>query len=280
MFVQDYATAERRAAAAHRGGGIAFMSLLKGDEGALDNFDLMLVDMTQDYVTPRHRHNFDQVRIMLQGYFEWAPGTPQPEGSIGYFPEGTYYTQKGIGPSRTLVLQVGGGSGGGYMSHRQLQDGIGALQRAGSFDDGVYTGTAADGTRQTKDGYQAVWEHVHGRALSYPQPRYQTPLIAFPDAFAWHSAGDRAAVRRFGSYNEVGLSMAQLRIDAGGSVEVGDDERPHLLYVAAGEGDCAGTTYGAQGAIRVERGEKLCLNARGDSLFYQFGLPTFGPMAI
>lgn len=279
MIVQDYGTAERRGAAAHRGGGIAFVSLLTGQEGAPDNFDLMLVDMNEDYLTPRHRHNFDQVRIMLRGYFEWAPDTPQPEGSVGYFPEGTYYTQKGVGPSQTLVLQVGGGSGNGYMSNRQLQDGIAALQREGRFEDGIYTRVSPVGTRCNIDGYQAVWEHVYGQPLSYPQPRYQTPLIAFPEAFNWLPCGAGAFMRHFGTYNEVGLGVRQLRVDAGGYAEIGGDRHPNLFYVVQGEGNCAGQGYGARGAIRVDRMERATIHAYSDSLFYQFCLPVFS-MAV
>ncbi|HKF28874.1 MAG TPA: hypothetical protein VKB29_06580 [Candidatus Binataceae bacterium] len=50
----------------HRSGGIDFKRLIQGTPGALDNFELSLVRTAGDYYTPRHRHNFDQVRLCLE----------------------------------------------------------------------------------------------------------------------------------------------------------------------------------------------------------------------
>lgn len=277
MFVQAYETAPRRGASAHRGGGVAFVSMLTGQEWRPDNYDLMIVDMVDDYMTPRHRHNFDQVRVMLEGFFEWAPETPQPEGSVGYFAEGTYYTQKGIGPSRTLVLQVGGASGSGYTSNDQLQKGIAELKADGAFNDGIYTRIADNGTKINLDGYQAVWEHVHGRQLAYPEPRFQTPVIAFPDAFAWLPAGEGAFARQFGIFNERGTSVGQIKIAAGGHAPIATaaENRTFLFFVVAGSGNCDGTAFGTNDAIRVDCGETVVMTASTPCLLYKFGLPKF-----
>ena len=43
------------------------------------------------YYTPRHRHNFDQIRMVMEGKFAYAGRKTMRQGSIGYFPEGTYY---------------------------------------------------------------------------------------------------------------------------------------------------------------------------------------------
>lgn len=275
MLVQDFGAAPRRGASAHRGGGVAFVSLLTGNEGAPDNFDLMIVDMTEDYATPRHRHNFDQIRVMLEGYFEWAPGTAQPEGSVGYFAEGTYYTQKGIGPSRTLVLQVGGASGDGYTSNRQLQAAIGELQQAGAFHDGIFTRKLPWGQAENLDGYQAVWEHLAGRKLAYPAPRFQTPLIAFPDAFGWAALGSGGRQRSFGTFNERGTSAGQIAVAAGGQASICAAAQTMLLYVAEGSGTCSGQAFGPSDGIRIDRGETADLAATSDCLLFTFGLPVF-----
>ncbi len=275
MLVQDFDTAERRGASAHRGGGVGFVSLLKGEEGAPDNFDLMIVEMQNDYTTPRHRHNFDQVRIMLQGYFEWAPGTPQPEGTVGYFAEGTYYTQKGVGPSRTLVLQSGGATGHGYTSNRQLQAGIAELKESGDFHDGVYSHTLPDGKRENLDGYQAVWEHVHGRKLDYPAPRFQTPVIAFPDAFGWRHEGEGAQHRSFGRFNERGTAVGQVTLATGARTTIDASEQTVLVFVEAGAGTIGGTAFSRDDAIRIDRGDTADVLATEDARLYTFGLPVF-----
>ena len=68
---------------------------------------------------------------MLSGSFQWEENSAQEEGSVGYFTEGTPYKQKGINDSRTLILQVAGASGSGYMSYAQLQSAIAELQKDG-----------------------------------------------------------------------------------------------------------------------------------------------------
>jgi hypothetical protein len=48
-----------------RGGVIEFKILLEGGEGRPDNFQLLLADADVSSKSPRHRHNFDQVRFAL-----------------------------------------------------------------------------------------------------------------------------------------------------------------------------------------------------------------------
>ena len=118
MKIVHEATAVRKGASAHRGGGVHFLSLLQGEENTPNNFHLTLV-YANDYVAPRHRHNFDQVRIVLEGAFGFDREMTQEAGMLGYFTEGTYYTQKSVGQSTTLLLQSGGASGTGLTSPMQ-----------------------------------------------------------------------------------------------------------------------------------------------------------------
>jgi hypothetical protein len=138
----------------------------------------------------------------------------QEPGSIGYFSEGTRYTQHGEGRSRTLLLQVGGASGSGYMGFDALQRGIATLRSCGTFADGVFTWTDENGTKRNQDGYEAVWEHVHGRAIEYPQPRYQAPVILEPEHFLWIDVAAGVKMRRLGQFNERGLGISQWSVDA------------------------------------------------------------------
>ena len=62
----------------HRGGGLAAKPLLMGEEGSLDNYRLLVGRTTGGgHESPRHRHNFDQVRMALKGRLSIAP---RPEG--------------------------------------------------------------------------------------------------------------------------------------------------------------------------------------------------------
>ena len=79
------------AVSGHRSGGIDFKRLMQGTPGSPDNFEFSIVRTAGDYFTPRHRHNFDQVRYCIEGAMNYAPGKDLKAGTAGYFPEGTYY---------------------------------------------------------------------------------------------------------------------------------------------------------------------------------------------
>jgi hypothetical protein len=56
-----------------RGGVIKFKTLLEGREGRPDNYQLLLADTDPSFKSPRHRHNFDQVRFALTGATNIGP---------------------------------------------------------------------------------------------------------------------------------------------------------------------------------------------------------------
>src|SRR5262249_42911820 len=158
----------------------------EGNAGSPDNFSFSFGGLSAGYSTPRHRHNFEQVRLQMLGDFDYARCGFMRAGSVGYFPEGTPY-----GPSaasndtRGLLLQFGGPSGQGYLSEDEQVSMIRELRKSGEFSEGSYIATGASGKSKAKDAYEAVWEAVHGRPLVYPKSRYRDPVIMTPDRFRW-----------------------------------------------------------------------------------------------
>jgi hypothetical protein len=271
--------ARRIAAQPHRPGGVSFEHLLAGDDGAPDNYSLTLVRVDTHYEAVRHRHNFDQVRVMLEGRFGFGPGAEQRAGSVGYFAEGTYYTQRGDGPSLTLLLQAGGAGGSGYMGFDRLQSGIAELRDRGQFHDGVFTHVDAHGVKRNQDGYEAVWEHVNGRSIRYPAPRYAAPVILFPQRFEWLpvAACRGVAWRPLGCFNERGLGLCQWRLDANARLALPPASRRELMFVDSGSIVCTGAALPPRSALEVLPGEALTLRAgSGGAVLFGFSLPTFG----
>jgi hypothetical protein len=256
---------------------VTYHDLLVGREGAPDNFALQLVAVNGGYATGRHRHNFEQVRVVLEGSFGFGPGLTQAAGTVGYFCEGTHYTQQGDGRSLTLLLQVGGPSGAGYMSRRQLRAGIAALRGKGEFADGQFTWYDAQGIRHSKDSYEAVWEHVHRRPIHYVQPQYSTPVLMDPERFAWvpMPGNDGVWLRTLGRFNERGLGITQLRVAAGAELILPRGQQVLLLACVQGAGQVATRHYERLSAVRVEVGDAPHLRATRDSVFYGFELPRF-----
>lgn len=265
-------TATRKGASSHRPGGIRFLSLLQGEEGTPGNFQLTLV-YAQDFVTPRHRHNFDQVRIVLEGEFGFGPGLVQKAGTWGYFPEGTWYTQRAPGPSTTLLLQSGGTSGSGYMSDRQLRGAVDDLQARGTFHDGVYTWFDDRGKKHNQDGYEAAWEHVHGRPITYPRPLYEQPVLWQAERFDWAPAGQAGVwIRRFGEFTGRRLSLAEVRVDAGATATLSASQRQTLAYCASGRARIGAEVIGPVSAVRLHAGEQVTVAAEAPTHLYLFGL--------
>ncbi|MEQ8741627.1 hypothetical protein [Parasphingorhabdus sp.] len=281
MKIVHRTNAKEQGAAAHRRGGLNFRYLLDGDPDASDNYSLFIVEFSDEYSTPRHRHNFEQIRVMLEGSFSFGPGQIQKEGSVGYFAEGGYYTQQGVGSSRTLILQVGGPSGAGFMSHDILRKGGDELAKVGSFVDGVYTWRDVHGQKHNSDGYEAVWEHVHGCPVAYPEPRYADPVIMNPEAFSYLAVDGCPDVemRNLGRFHERGLEIRQLKMATGSSYEFEALERGWLFFALSGEGRCCGEPWGAESAFSIQQGETVQIECAQDGEFYLFGLPAFNELA-
>ena len=61
-----------------RGKEREFKTLLTGEEGAPDNFRLYFVRQLGAVDVPRHKHNFDQIRVCLEG----GPQTAEAKGRL------------------------------------------------------------------------------------------------------------------------------------------------------------------------------------------------------
>jgi hypothetical protein len=276
MQFTRYETARTAGSKAHRPGGIGFHYMLEGTEFAFDNYQLSIVD-AEDYHAPRHRHNFEQIRILLEGEFGFDAGLTQRAGSVGYFCEGTYYTQDARGKSRTLLLQVAGPSGQSYMSEPQMDAGTQALIGRGEFHDGIYTWSDANDKKHNADGYEAIWEHVFRKPVRYPKPLYDGPVLFRPERFEYlpHRTAPGVAVRHLGTFNERRLGLEMLKLDADATIDLGDETRTLLAYGLEGAWDAGGHEGGPAAAFEVLKGTRVRLSARLPSEFYVYALPAF-----
>lgn len=248
----------------HRGGGLATKRLLAGEENTPDNFRLTIGRDRGGHENPRHRHNFDQIRMSIKGTLSIADGKDLEEGQIGYFPEGTYYgPQKPAQTERiTLVLQFGGASLSGFISTRQMQQGYDDLSRSGEFKGGVFYRDAGGG-RKSQDAFEAIWEHVCGRKLTYPPPRYDEPVLMTPSGFGWvEDANNPGIVRKLlGVFTERGTRIEMLRLAANASIALGEDGARILVFAFSGAGHSGGEDWSEHSAWQIEAGETATIAA-------------------
>lgn len=262
----------------HPTGSLAFKYLLTGDDEAADNFVLILARQDADFVTERHRHNFDQFRFPLRGDMNVGQGIRLREGQLGYFTEGAPYgpqdDQLGTtepGSRLHLTLQFGGSSGCGYLSPDRLRACREALRKDGEFIDVLYR--RRDG--KMMGGLDAVWQHAFGTRLEYPKPRYPGPIIMDPSSFLWTPNSEGAGVRRkhLGSFTERGTWAEIIHIDANAHWMAERADARLLATVLSGAGRCGTTHLSRLSAIQIEPGEQVDIVASDGLELLVFGLP-------
>lgn len=256
-----------------RQGVIKAYRLVEGEPGP-GNFALRLVNIAGEFMSPRHRHNFDQFRMQLEGTYSYAADGVFTPGSVGYFPEGVYYgPQTSSGDTWNLLLQFAGASGSGYTSEEEGNRAAAALKEKGVFEKGVYTWYKPDGTKVNQDAYEAVWEHVHGRKLEYPKPRYDRPVFIRSDRFDWVPVRERPGVesKPIGVFTERESTVTLYRLAAGARLELAG---PSLVFVLAGDGLAAGGEPVAKHtSCYLKDGEAGTLVAGSGLELVQLGLP-------
>ncbi|MFM9971924.1 MAG: hypothetical protein ACKVQK_26380 [Burkholderiales bacterium] len=264
-----------------RPGSLEVVRLMVGTPGTAGNFFFTLGSTQSDYHTPRHRHNFEQIRFQLRGEFDYERDGKMTEGTVGYFPEGAFY-----GPSRSgdgsviLLLQFGGASGSGYMSHDEYAEGLESLAQRGTFHDGIYTWHDTQGKKHNKDGYEAVWEESRQCELKYPKPRYEKPVFMRPENFAWQNSADESGVafKRLGSFSEREVKVGLVRLDAG--VTASKLPTDTLYFALRGKGEAGGEPWHAESAIQLSRGEAMPIHAIDSSEFFYICLPNLDGIEV
>lgn len=262
----------------HPTGNVSFQHLLKGEPDAPENFMYILGRQDADFWMPRHRHNFEQIRLPLRGDMNIGRGMVLREGQVGYFTEGVAYGPQddplgkaAPGERVQLVLQFGGASGYGFMSIEQRRQARKELSETGRFDGNHYVG--ADGTRQW--GLNAIWEHVYGERLRYPKPRYRDVIIVEPKRFGWLPLPDAEGVDRkhLGSFTERGVWIEMVRLRPGARWSSTEPRGRRLIVVLAGAGAHRDTTVARLTALRVEPDETLDFAAHTAAELFVVGLP-------
>ena len=259
----------------HRGGMFHSRRLAEGEPGTVDNFQLTWGRMGGDFYSPRHRHNFEQVRVQLQGELDYSKDGKLTPGMVGYFPEGVSYGPQVPSPdeqSITLVFQCGGASGGGYMSRRESKAAVDALSEIGVFTDGVFRRNEGEEGKRNMDGFQAIWEHVNQRKLEFPKPRYDQPVFMDPDNYQWLPVDGAPGVgeKLLGVFSECRTEAGILKLDPGA---VHQARGRGIYYVFTGAGEIAGDAFEPMTTLFVDHGESAAFTAIETTTIFHMGLP-------
>jgi hypothetical protein len=257
----------------HRGGTFHYRHLLEGKPGTLGNFHFGIGQQDGDFSSPRHRHNFDQFRFQLEGTMNFDRNGKMTAGALGYFPEGAAYgPQSSEGRSVTAVLQFGGASGSGYLSPTEVTAGTEELKKSGTFAGGIFhRNDDAEGRRNT-DAYQAIWEHVHGRRMDYPKPRYRDPIMVDPENYEWLAVAGMPDVgeKALGTFTERQCAAALVKLARGATYRAGGGS---VYLVLSGSGTAGKESYRQLTAFHLDDGETADVAARDETELLRLILP-------
>lgn len=260
----------------YRGGTFHSRTLMEGEPGTLGNFSLVLGRNEGDFFSPRHRHNFEQIRYAFEGTLDFAKTGKLTEGMVGYFPEAVSYgpqSQKKGQVSTALVLQFGGASGSGYLSRDEVKAGMEDLKKYGEFTDGVFRRHDAKDGKINLDAFQAIWEHVNQRPLTYPKARYEAPVLMDPTHYDWVPVAGTPGVfeKVLGVFTERRTEIDFLKLDAGATHTVSGRG---VYFVLSGAGTVEGETFRRLTTVYVDHGERATFTARETVEILHFGLPN------
>ena len=264
----------------HRGGTFHYRHLLEGKAGTVGNFHFGIGAQDGDFVSPRHRHNFDQFRFQLEGTSNFDRNGKMTAGTLGYFPEGAAYgPQSSEGRSVTAVLQFGGASGSGYLSPKEVAAGTEELKKFGTFEGGIFRRNDDSEGRRNSDGYQAIWEHVRGRRMDYPKPRYRDPIVLDPENYAWRPVASAAGVsqKALGAFTERQCAASIVKLARGARYQA----EPRRVYlVLSGAGVAGEEPYKRLTAFHLGERETANIVARDETEILQLVLPDLSGLTI
>lgn len=254
--------------------------LLEGQPGSVDNFQLILVQTGGDFFSPRHRHNFDQLRFQIDGEGGFDRDGTMVPGTVGYFPEGTRYgPQANTGDLTTLVLQFGGASGNGYMAESEVSEAVRQLRQYGEFKNGAFIAKEGSG-RKNQDAYEACWEHHNKRKLEYPAERFHHPVFMNAGAFNWHPVEGSPGVeeKQLGSFDEYGTGVRFVKLAPGATLRA---KGRRLYYALSGAGTGGNGGSWAKGdVIATGIDEAHEIRATEAAEFYVIMMPQFKAAAL
>jgi quercetin dioxygenase-like cupin family protein len=280
MQINHPSTAPDYNAGELRTGKLITKVLAVGRERALNCYRFSLeITPEETWSTPSHRHNFDQIRLHLEGEYsflkdQWVRGV-----KVGYYPESMYYgPQVRHHGDKTLNLQFGGASRNGFMTPRERRIGYDELMKRGWFEKGAYTWLDDRGKRHRREAYTAVWELMRGRRITYAKPRYDTLLHMDPEVYEWREDASQPGVafKHLGSFTENNFTINFIRLDRGATVTIDQHTAPQVLYVITGAVTVAGKTHGPDTGFALDEHEgPVRFSALESTQLYFVRLPTF-----
>ena len=249
--------------------------ILGRDPSAPDNFFAQLSHVGEgEFSAPRHRHDFEQFRFMLEGEARFREGK-MTGGVLGYFPEGAYYGPQDRTHGSVLIVQFGGASGNGFVDRKVMAAAMAEMKalNTGVFEDGVYRRNPGVEGKPVQDGNEAIFEYIRKRPVIYPKPQYLSSIMIDSNAIPGIPAEGLLGVeeRALGTFSSTKIRVARYKLDPEATLPV--NERG-LYWVLGGAGSIGDEPYRRLTALYLEEGEQSAFTAEQASDILYIGLPS------
>jgi hypothetical protein len=255
-----------------RDGKASTAVLMTGEDSRRpDNFSFRYIRFDEQRFSPRHRHNFAQYYYVLQGRSK-VGDFELSEGWLGYMPEGVFYGPQTAGAHTMIVLQHGGPSGQGILGYDQHSQAYAEMKGQGRFEHGRYYSGSDSEDKKGKDSYEAIWEHVNGRPLVYPQAQYSGPVTMDTLAFPWKPTlgVEGVEVRHYGTFTDQSYGACGYRIARGANVRIAGRV---MCLTLSGRGTAATDALEPLSAVYLEANEEIVFHATDELEILCLGLP-------
>jgi hypothetical protein len=238
--------------------GVQYRRLFRGDPERPGNFEMVVLRSPLSDASihfPRHRHDFDQVRLTLAGRPAWAPKREVPPGSIVYTAAGTFYgPYDRMADEVQLHVQFEGANHAPFLDYDTVAAARREMSKTGHFERGIYVITE-DGSKKKLDAHQAVMEFITGRPMTYPASRYKDSIQMDPAVFEAEPVAAGVQVKRLGTFTERSTSLSIADVADGATFRIPSADQTQLLFVMAGTGVAEGQALEPFDGLKVDAGE-------------------------
>ena len=201
------------------------------------------IRMEGEYILPRHRHTFVNLRYIIEGETGYGREIYK-EGDLIYAPESTYYgpqqpAETARGPAhhaderrgyKQLDMQFMGTSGIPYFRPEQLQLAQAELSKRGEFKAGIYRENG-----RNRDSYEALHEFITGSPPEYPKPRQLSYSVVRAPNIPWKPTSlPRVEAKHLGYFTESGPNVKLVRMSAGAVTKPGRVPYQQARFVISG----------------------------------------------
>jgi hypothetical protein len=262
-----------------RSGKVGKQLMLIGDPASPGNFKFGLFRQYGDFESPRHRHNFCQFRVQIEGECDFDHDGRMTPGVVGYFPEGTHYGPQGPDrePSYVATLQFGGPSGSGLLTPQQIIDAKRELCKIGVFEQGVFRRNPGVPGKKNMDGFEAVWEQAAGRKLEYAAPQYSRPILMHPAGYRWMPVEGMEGVeeKALGTFSDCRIRCISYRVLPGAILSAAGRG---IFLVLSGRGAIEAQSFRVHTSVYLDTGETVRFRAAETSEILLLGMPDVARM--